>query len=142
MLRYLIVAVLLFGAVFTGLMVFSNDIFNNYGVTTGGIMQNLTDAIDSSIQQSYDVQGNVSDKMETPQGITSDSPTSVNVGVSVFSAISLVYGTMKFLPTLITNLFLMFDLGGYGMFFAVLFTTILAVMITFWIASAVRGKDL
>lgn len=136
-LKNIIIAFLLAATVVTGMVGFMTGVYENYGKTIEAPYADIYNAVNQSISANTETSMNVTQKIETSEGLTS-SEISGLVGGSIFAALKLPFEVVKSATTIFTEVAI---ITGIPLWIVGVFITILGVTIIFLIISALRGKD-
>ena len=136
-LRHFLIAILLFSAVITAYYVVMGDVFTFYGTSVGSEFGSFYSFVNDSVVSTTSEQvTNFSENLEGSEGLQSaDTP---GITTNLFKAILLPFKAVGTVISMITEIGKVLHLPSW---FLGILTSIVTIMVAFWIWSAVRGKD-
>lgn len=138
-LRSLLIGILLFCLIFTGAGVIISDIYNFYGTPLEGEYNNFFQYVNDTVTTDTTNLGN--EIVNKTQGGEGTFPTTdvLTTSTSLFKAIQLPFEAISSTSGILTYIASTLGIPGWVI---TIFLSMAIILIIFWIASAIRGKDI
>jgi hypothetical protein len=138
----IVIALLLFASVITGMSLFMGDLTNNYNTNIPDKYTQLYGEINGSLTETQGLVRTVQNKTETSEGLQLEDETDfslTDIGKSAWSAVKLIFGVIPITAGIITSFF---SILGAGAWFGYVLVTIVIVIIVMLVLGAWFRRDL